>query len=103
TTSAHGVFTKRVGHLTNDFFVNLLDMNTSWKPSSDAADDFIGTDRKTGAPKWTATRVDLVFGSNSVLRSLAEVWGSADAQEAFVRDFVNAWAKVMDLDRYDLR
>ncbi len=103
TTSAHGVFTKRVGHLTNDFFVNLLDMNTSWKPSSDAADDFIGTDRKTGEPKWTATRVDLVFGSNSVLRSLAEVWGSADAQEAFVRDFVKAWAKVMDLDRYDLR
>ncbi len=103
TTSAHGVFTKRPGQLTNDFFVNLLDMSTTWKPDSDASDTFTGTDRKTGAPKWTATRVDLVFGSNSVLRSLAEVWGSADAHEAFVRDFVNAWTKVMNLDRYDLR
>ena len=103
TTSGHGVFTKRPGQLTNDFFVNLLDISTTWKPDSDASDTFTGTNRKTGAPTWTATRVDLVFGSNSVLRSLAEVWGSADAHEAFVRDFVNAWTKVMNLDRYDLR
>jgi catalase-peroxidase len=103
TNSGHGVFTNRVGQLTNDFFVHLLDMGTSWKPTSDAADEFIGSDRKTGQKKWTATRVDLVFGSNSVLRSLAEVWGSADAHEAFVRDFVNAWTKVMNLDRYDVR
>ena len=103
THSGHGVFTTRVGQLTNDFFVHLLDMGTAWKPTSDAADEFVGVDRKTGERRWTATRVDLVFGSNSVLRSLAEVWGSADAHEAFVRDFVRAWAKVMDLDRYDVR
>ncbi len=102
TASAHGVFTKRVGQLTNDFFVNLLDMGTTWKPSSDAQEDFVGTDRKTGEPKWTATRVDLVFGSNSVLRSYAEVYASSDAHETFVRDFVAAWTKVMNLDRYDL-
>ncbi|MDI3382126.1 catalase/peroxidase HPI [Xenophilus aerolatus] len=100
--SAHGVFTDRPGQLSNDFFVHLLDMGTEWKPS--AADDglFEGRDRKTGAPKWTGTRVDLVFGSNAVLRALAEVYGSADGQEKFVKDFVAAWTKVMNLDRFDL-
>lgn len=99
---AHGVFTARPGQLSNDFFVNLLDMGTEWKPS--ATDDglFEGRDRKTGAAKWTGTRVDLVFGSNAVLRALAEVYGSADGQEKFVKDFVAAWAKVMNLDRFDL-
>jgi catalase-peroxidase len=101
--SKHGVFTRRPGTLTNDFFVNLLDMGTEWKPASAARDVFEGRDRKTGAPKWTGTRVDLVFGSNSVLRALAEVYGSADAQEKFVRDFVAAWTKVMNLDRFDLK
>ena len=91
------------GSLTNDFFVNLLDMGTEWKPTSDARDVFEGRDRKTGALKWTGTRVDLVFGSNSQLRALAEVYGSADAQEKFVRDFVAAWTKVMNLDRFDLK
>jgi catalase-peroxidase len=98
----HGVFTKRPEALTNDFFVNLLDMGTEWKPVSDAADVFEGRDRKTGAVKWTGTRVDLIFGSHSQLRALAEVYGSSDAQEKFVRDFVAAWHKVMNLDRYDL-
>src|SRR5262249_44821607 len=100
--SKHGVFTKRSDALTNDFFVNLLDMSTEWKATSDAKDVFEGRDRKTGALKWTGTRVDLVFGSNSVLRALAEVYGSSDAQAKFVQDFVSAWAKVMNLDRYDL-
>ncbi|HEY7111743.1 MAG TPA: catalase/peroxidase HPI [Thermoanaerobaculia bacterium] len=100
--SKHGVFTKRPESLTNDFFVNLLDMRTSWKAVSDAADVFEGRDRKTGALRWTGTRVDLIFGSNSQLRALAEVYGSADAQDRFVRDFVAAWSKVMNLDRYDL-
>jgi catalase-peroxidase len=100
--SRHGVFTKRPDALTNDFFVNLLDMGTTWKATSDAEDVFEGRDRKTGAPRWTATRVDLVFGSNSQLRALAEVYGSADAQEQFVRDFVAAWSKVMNLDRFDV-
>jgi len=100
--SEHGVFTKRKGALTNDFFVNLLDMGTAWAPVSKDADLFDGRDRKTGAKRWTATRVDLVFGSNSQLRALAEVYGSADAQEKFVRDFVAAWVKVMNLDRFDL-
>jgi catalase-peroxidase len=100
--SKHGVFTKRVGTLTNDFFVNLLNMNTEWKPTSDAAETFEGCDRKTGALKWTGTRVDLVFGSNSQLRALAEVYAQADAKEKFVRDFVAAWNKVMNLDRFDL-
>jgi catalase-peroxidase len=99
----HGVFTKKPGTLTNDFFVNLLDMGTEWKATSDAKDVFEGRDRKTGKPKWTATRVDLVFGSNSQLRALAEVYGSSDAQAKFVKDFVAAWAKVMNLDRYDLK
>jgi catalase-peroxidase len=83
--------------------VNLLDMGTEWKAVSDAKDVFEGRDRKTGAVKWTGTRVDLVFGSNAQLRALAEVYGSSDAQEKFVRDFVLAWTKVMDLDRFDLR
>jgi catalase-peroxidase len=100
--SKHGVFTDRPGKLTNDFFVNLLDMGTEWKPVSDDRDEWEGRDRKTGQPKWTATRVDLVFGSNSILRSLAEVYGSADAQGKFVQDFVAAWDKVMNLDRFDL-
>ncbi len=100
--SAHGVFTKRPQALTNDFFVNLLDMGTAWKPTSEAQDLFEGRDRTSGALKWSATRVDLVFGSNSQLRALAEVYGSADAQEKFVRDFVAAWTKVMNLDRFDL-
>src|SRR5262252_238765 len=98
----HGVFTKRPETLTNDFFVNLLDMGTEWKAASDAKDVFEGRDRKTGALKWTGTRVDLVFGSNSQLRALAEVYGSSDAQAKFVQDFVSAWTKVMNLDRYDL-
>ena len=98
----HGVFTKRPEALTNDFFVNLLDMGTAWQPASDAKDTFEGRDRKTGAPRWTGTRIDLVFGSNSVLRALAEVYGSSDAQAKFVQDFVAAWTKVMNLDRFDL-
>jgi len=99
--TAHGVFTKRPEALSNDFFVNLLDMGTEWKPVSKDADVFEGRDRKTGKVKWTGTRVDLIFGSNSQLRALAEVYGSADAQKKFVADFVAAWAKVMDLDRFD--
>ena len=100
--SQHGVFTKRPETLTNDFFVNLLDMGTEWKAISDAKDVFEGRDRKTGQVKWTGTRVDLVFGSHSQLRALAEVYGSSDAQAKFVRDFVAAWNKVMNLDRFDL-
>ncbi len=100
--SQHGVFTQRPGALTNDFFVNLLDMSTSWKPVADAEDVFEGCDRKTGEVRWTGTRVDLIFGSNSQLRALAEAYASSDAQEKFVRDFVAAWTKVMNLDRFDL-
>jgi catalase-peroxidase len=100
--SKHGVFTNRPEALTNDFFVNLLDMGTEWKAVSDAKDVFEGRDRKTGERKWTGTRVDLIFGSNSQLRALAEVYGSSDAQEKFVRDFIAAWNKVMNLDRFDL-
>jgi catalase-peroxidase len=100
--TAHGVFTKRPETLTNDFFVNLLDMSTDWKAASEMADLFEGRDRKTGKVKWTGTRVDLVFGSDSRLRALAEVYASSDAQEKFVHDFVNAWDKVMKLDRFDL-
>jgi catalase-peroxidase len=100
--SKHGVLTKRPGTLTNDFFVNLLDMSTTWKPISEAADVFEGSDRATGEPKWTGTRVDLIFGSNSQLRALAEVYGCADSQERFVHDFVAAWNKVMNLDRFEL-
>ncbi len=98
----HGVFTKRPETLTNDFFVNLLDMGTEWKALSEAKDVFEGRDRKTGEVKGTGTRVDLVFGSSSQLRALAEVYGSSDAQETFVEDFVAAWNKVMNLDRYDV-
>ncbi len=100
--SKHGVFTKRPEVLTNDFFVNLLDMNTAWMPTSETKETFDGRDRKTGEIKWTATRLDLTFGSNSELRALSEVYGSSDAQEKFVKDFVAAWNKVMNLDRYDL-
>ncbi|MCC6881240.1 MAG: catalase/peroxidase HPI [Verrucomicrobiales bacterium] len=98
----HGVFTQRPEALTNDFFVNLLDMGTEWKPVSEAADLFEGRDRKTGSVQWTGTRVDLVFGSNSQLRALAEVYGTADSQRKFIKDFVAAWTKVMNLDRFDL-
>jgi catalase-peroxidase len=98
----HGVFTKKPGALTNDFFINLLDMGTEWKAVSEGQDVFEGRDRKTGELKWTGTRADLVFGSNSQLRALAEVYGSSDAQEKFVHDFVAVWNKVMNLDRFDL-
>ncbi|MGF6238573.1 catalase-peroxidase [Paraburkholderia sp. GAS38] len=100
--SQHGVLTQRPQALTNDFFINLLDMGTEWKPVSEAKDVFEGHDRATGKVKWTGTRVDLIFGSHSQLRALAEVYGSADAQEKFVHDFVAAWVKVMNLDRFDL-
>jgi len=98
----HGVFTKKQGSLTNDFFKNLLDMGTEWKPVSKDADVFEGRDRRTGELKWTGTRVDLIFGSNAQLRALAEVYASADARDKFIHDFVAAWAKVMNLDRFDL-
>ena len=101
--SQHGVFTDRPGQLTNDFFVNLLDMTTEWQATDDAERNFEGHDRATGEKKWTASRVDLVFGSNSQLRAIAEVYGGDDAQEKFVCDFVAAWDKVMNLDRFDLR
>jgi len=100
--SKHGVFTKRPEVLTNDFFVNLLDMSTAWKPASETRETFEGRDRKTGALKWTGTQVDLSFGSNSELRALAEVYGSTDGNEKFVKDFIEAWNKVMNLDRFDL-
>ena len=98
----HGVFTDRPGALTNDFFVNLLDMGTEWKATSEDEDVFEGHDRATGKVKWTGTRVDLVFGSNSILRALAEVYAQDDSQEKFVHDFVAAWNKVMNADRFDL-
>ena len=98
----HGVFTKRPETLTNDFFVNLLDMNTEWQPSATSEGVYEGRDRKTGELKWTGTRVDLIFGSHSQLRALAEVYASNDSKEAFVKDFAAAWGKVMNLDRYDL-
>jgi catalase-peroxidase len=100
--SPHGVFTKQVGKLTNDFFVNLTDMGVAWHPTSEAADVFNAHDRKTGEVKWSGTRVDLVFGSNSQLRALAEVYAQDDNKEKFVRDFVSAWNKVMNLDRFDI-
>jgi catalase-peroxidase len=100
--SQHGVFTKRTETLTNDFFVNLLDMSTQWKATSKDADVFEGRDRKKGKLKWTGTRIDLIFGSNSQLRALAEVYGCEDSQEKFVHDFVVVWNKVMNLDRFDL-
>ena len=98
----HGVFTKQPGALTNDFFVNLVDMGTEWQPTSKDAELFAGRCRKSSEPKWTGTRVDLLFGSNSQLRALAEVYGSSDAQAKFVHDFVAAWNKVMNLDRFDM-
>jgi catalase-peroxidase len=97
-----GVFTKHPGALTNDFFVNLLDMRTTWKAASEASDLFEGRDRVTGELKWAGTRVDLIFGSNSQLRALAEVYGCKDSQPKFVQDFVAVWNKVMNLDRFDL-
>ena len=100
--SKHGVFTDRPEMLTNDFFVNLLDMSTTWKATSDSKEEFQGCDRVTGEPKWTATRADLIFGSNSELRAIAEVYASTDAQGKFINDFVFAWSKVMNLDRFDL-
>jgi catalase-peroxidase len=100
--SRHGVFTKHPGTLTNDFFVNLLDLGTTWKAASGSEDVFEGSDRATGKVRWTGTRVDLIFGSNSELRALAEVYACADSQKKFVKDFVAAWNKVMNLDRFDL-
>jgi catalase-peroxidase len=100
--SPHGVFTKRPESLTNDFFSNLLDMGTEWKPVSPEAEVFEGRDRKSGELKWTGTRVDLVFGSNSQLRALAEVYACSDGEKKFVHDFIAAWNKVMNLDRFDL-
>jgi catalase-peroxidase len=99
--STHGLFTKRPETLTNDFFVNLLDMSTTWKPAADTSGVYEGRDGATGALKWTASRVDLIFGSNSQLRALAEVYGCEDSREKFVHDFVAAWNKVMNLDRFD--
>ena len=100
--SKHGVFTKQPGKLTNDFFVNLLDMRTQWQPAAGSEGVYEGRDRKTNALKWTGTRVDLIFGSHSQLRALAEVYACADAKEKFVKDFVAAWTKVMNADRFDL-
>jgi catalase-peroxidase len=100
--TSHGVFTKRPGILTNDFFVNLLDMKTKWQKSATSEGVLEGHDRVTGEIKWTGTLVDLVFGSNSQLRALAEVYACSDSQQTFMRDFVAAWNKVMNLDRFDL-
>jgi len=97
-----GVFTKRPEKLTNDFFVNVLDMSTQWQPSAGSKGVYEGRNRKTNELKWTGTRVDLIFGSNSQLRALAEVYACADSKEKFVKDFVAAWTKVMNLDRFDL-
>ena len=101
--TAYGVFTSRPGTLSNDFFVNLLDMNTKWSKAAKDEGMYEGLDRKTGALKWKATPVDLAFGSNSELRAVSEVYAAADGQDLFVRDFVKAWTKVMNLDRFDLR
>ena len=101
--SKHGVFTNRPESLTNDFFVNLLDMQTIWKPVSEAGEEFEGRDRASGALKWTATRVDLIFGSNSQLRAISEIYASDDARDKFLTDFVSAWNKVMNADRFDRR
>jgi catalase-peroxidase len=100
--SKNGVFTDKPGTLTNDFFVNLLDMSTKWQPANGTGDVFEGRDRRSGELKWTGTRVDLVFGSNSELRALGEVYACADSKEKFVNDFVAAWDKVMNLDRFDV-
>jgi catalase-peroxidase len=101
--SANGIFTQNPEVLSNDFFVSLLDMNTRWKSASADDELYEGTDRKTGEKKWTATRADLVFGSNSELRAIAEVYASTDAQQKFINDFVAAWVKVMNLDRFDIK
>jgi len=101
--SKHGVFTSRPGQLTNDFFVNLLDMRTAWKAAAGGREIYEGSDRTTGEVKWTGTRADLVFGSNSELRAVAEVYATVDAQDKFVTDFVAAWTKVTNLDRFDLK
>ncbi|MGB1906149.1 MAG: catalase-peroxidase, partial [Spongiibacter sp.] len=101
--SSHGVLTDNVGTLSNDFFVNLLDMGNVWSPTDDSHSVFAGCDRSTGKPRWTATRVDLVFGSNSQLRALAEVYACADGEARMVADFIRAWDKVMNLDRFDLK
>src|SRR6185369_15067819 len=100
--SQHGVFTDRPGTLTNDFFVNLLDMSRTWESANGTGEMFESRDRATGETKWTGTRVDLIFGSNSELRALAEVYACSDSQEKFVRDFSKAWTKVMNLDRFDV-
>jgi len=100
--SSHGVLTDRVGTLTNDFFVNLLDLGTEWQPTAESEDVFEARDRATGAVKWTGTRCDLIFGANSQLRAISEVYGSSDSGEKFLADFVAAWDKVMNLDRFDV-
>src|SRR5690606_35130065 len=101
--SNHGVLTNSPGSLSNEYFVNLLDMSTKWNSISDDNELFEGIDRNTGAKKWTATRNDLIFGSNSELRALAEVYASSDSKNKFISDFVNAWVKVMNLDRFDVK
>ena len=101
--SKHGVFTKKTEALTNDFFVNLIDMGTTWKETSEDEETFKGRDRKTKKIKWVGTRADLIFGSNSQLRALAEVYATEDSSEKFTNDFVAAWTKVMNLDRFDLK
>ena len=100
--SNHGIFTDRPGQLTNDYFVNLLDLETEWSAADSAEQTFVGKDRATGAEKWTGTRVDLIFGSNTELRAVAEVYGCGDGEARFVADFVAAWDKVMMLDRFEL-
>ena len=102
TNDNHGVFTDNVGTLSNDFFVNLMDMNTEWSPAAGSEDVYEGKDRSSGTVKWTGTRNDLVFGSNSILRAIADVYAADDAGDKFVNDFAAAWAKVMDADRFDL-
>ena len=101
--SAHGAFTPRPGTLTSDFFQNLLDMRTEWSPSRSELGTYVGRDRRTGEQRWTGTRVDLVFGSHAQLRALSEVYASQDGQERFIKDFIAAWVKVMNLDRFDLK
>ena len=100
--ATEGVLTETLGALTNDFFVNILDMNIQWKATDDTEELFEGTDRATGAVKYTGTRADLVFGSNSILRGIAEIYASSDSKDRFTKDFVAAWIKVMDLDRFDV-
>ena len=101
--SQHGVFTSKPGTLSNDFFVNLMSMDSKWTATSDSKLEFEGTNRESGELMWTATRADLIFGSHSELRAIAEVYASADAQEKFVKDFIATWTKVMNLDRFDLK